>query len=315
MTEYRLEPLRPELFDELSPLMFDAFGESVGPDFFRWKFVDNPAGPAIGNIARNIDDGEIAAFYGMIPERYRWGSEIRTVYQSCDTMTHARHRRRGLFQKLALETYRQGRERDPDFLAIGFGGPTSTPGFLKMGWTAPFDIRFRFRPYPLTLVPVLRPRPVEGMSTSDETLISLICSAAEQRPLGAVRTRDFIRWRLANPLRKYEAVVDGDRAYAIYYRSAGSLFLFDFWEREARAGHSAWNAVRNVSLRPRTKGVLTFCQSGIDFDDRVRRLGFYRNPWRSGPASLRTPFIVYGKPGDRGSASDWAITPFDHDSY
>ena len=315
MSDYSLEQLTPEHFDELAPLMLDAFGEKVGATFFRWKYLENPAGAAIGNIARSNETGEIVAFYGMIPELYRWGDEVRTVYQSCDTMTHSRHRRRGLFQKLALETYRQGREKDSNFLAYGFGGPTSTPGFLKMGWSVAFEVRFRFRPFPLTLIPRWHRRPRPTASPIEQALIDLICRASGERPTSAVRTAEFVRWRLSNPLRHYLAIADGDRAYAIFHRAGGALFLFDFWEREPGLGRAVWNDVRAASAKPMSKGVLTFCQPGIDFDRQMRTLWLLHNPFKSGPASLRTPFIVYGDKGDRDREDDWAITPFDHDSY
>src|SRR5213075_803040 len=61
-------------------------------------------------------------------------------------MTHSRHRRKGLFQRLALQTYAEGTAADPGFCAIGFGGETSTPGFLKMNWQIEFEIPYLFKP-------------------------------------------------------------------------------------------------------------------------------------------------------------------------
>jgi hypothetical protein len=88
----------------------------------------------------------------MIPEIYRWGIEQRRIYQSCDTMTHSGHRRKGLFQLLATRTYDEARAADPGFFAYGFGGPTSTPGFLKMGWRVELELPYLFQPFPLTKV-------------------------------------------------------------------------------------------------------------------------------------------------------------------
>ena len=113
--EYRIEPISEGRFPSLIPLMHDAFGDNVDVEFFRWKYFKNPAGPVIGNIAL-AENSEVAAFYGMIPEVYRWGGETLRLYQSCDTMTHSRHRRKGLFQRLALQTYAEGAAADPNFL-------------------------------------------------------------------------------------------------------------------------------------------------------------------------------------------------------
>ena len=63
---YTIEPLVPELFNQLVPLMEDVFGGAPQTALFDWKYLQNPAGPAIGHVARSAT-GELAAFYGMIP--------------------------------------------------------------------------------------------------------------------------------------------------------------------------------------------------------------------------------------------------------
>lgn len=315
--DYAIEPLDPARLADLALLMKDAFGDTVDGGFFQWKYSDNPGGRAIGHIARHRQSGELAAFYGMIPERYRWGSVPRRVYQSCDTMTHSGHRRKGLFQSLARHTYAAAQVDDPGFCAIGFGGPTSTPGFLKMGWAVAFELPYRFRPYPLTLLPLAsgkRAR-VRRLDTVDDGLVAMIRQSFADRRNGLEASDDFIRWRLANPLRSYQLWIDDDGAYAISYRSGDLLLLLDFWEVSAGAGRHVWDAVRAESLRPRTKGVLTFAQPVTAYDRRLRDYGLLRNPFGRGPAADKIPFITLGDFPGESSFSDWSITPFDHDSF
>ena len=315
--DYFVENLTPKTFAELAPLMEDAFGGTVGTNYFEWKYLHNPSGPAIGNIARAGQDGEVAAFYGMIPENCHWGNRSRRIYQSCDTMTHSRHRRRGLFRLLALETYQAARAADEDFFAFGFGGPKSTPGLLKMGWQIEFDLVNLFRPYPLTLLPI-------GMTGSNnihrsneptDELIAMVRSSSADEIGSIEKTEAFVRWRLGNPLHTYEYLIEGQDAYAIYYREGRILFIFDFWERVPGSGKSIWNALRLASLVAPCKGVLTFAQPGTAFERRLKRYGFIRNPFKRGPGAGTIPFVTYGEcPGGRG-ADHWSITPFDHDSY
>ena len=228
---YRVEALNRDIFAELQPLMLDAFGDSVSPGYFQWKYLDNPAGEAIGCIARSEQDGAIAAFYGMIPETYRFDGTSRRIYQSCDTMTHSQHRRRGLFQALARLTYDRALEADPRFLAFGFGGPTSTPGFVKMGWKVAFEIPYLFQPYPLTAFSSLGSRKAElaALNQPDDPLIALIGRSRLNASNSIDRSQAFVAWRLANPRRQYNYLRDGDDAYAIFYRSGDFVFLFDFW--------------------------------------------------------------------------------------
>ncbi len=315
--DYLVEPLDRSRFSELAPLMKDAFGDEVDADYFEWKYWQNPSGPAIGNIARHRDSGELAAFYGMIPEIYRWGAERRRIYQSCDTMTHSRHRRKGLFQLLARETYAAAQSDDPAFCAFGFGGPTSTPGFLKMGWRIAFGIPYRFRPFPLTLLPAVGSAKgkVRRLEQPDDALVAMICKSSAGRTNSVEMSEPFVRWRLANPLRCYQLWVDdGNGAYAISYRSGNLLLLLDFWEESRGRGRNVWNAIRAESLSPKTKGVLTFAQAGSDYDVRLRSYGFLRNPFSRGPAAGTIPFITFGGCPDDGPEA-WSITPLDHDSY
>ena len=97
MSDYKFEKLDSTRFDVLIPLMQDCFGMETSVDYFKWKFMENPAGHFVGFIATHEETGEVAAYYGVIPEDYLIKGEHRKIYQSCDTMTHSRHRRKGLF--------------------------------------------------------------------------------------------------------------------------------------------------------------------------------------------------------------------------
>jgi hypothetical protein len=313
---YRVEPISEERFPSLIPLMRDAFGDDVDVDFFRWKYFANPAGPVIGNIALAEGSSEVAAFYGMIPEVYRWGNDTLRLYQSCDTMTHSRHRRKGLFQKLALQTYVEGGAADANFCAIGFGGETSTPGFLKMKWRIEFEIPYLIKPRLLNFATRWRlgDACVVSDKVSDE-LVGLINENEARRPRSKVLDEAFIQWRLANPLHAYRYAVDPGNGYAIFYRSGSLIHVFDFWEASPGAGRRVMAALIEASGASGVRGCLTFCQPGSTFYDQLRRYGFLRNPLGRGPASSTIPFITYGS-FPHGSGPDaWAITPFDHDSF
>src|SRR5690606_12957074 len=68
----------------------------------------------------------------------------RIIYQSCDTMTHSLHRRKGLFKLLANHCYSYLRNKNELFI-IGFGGDESTPGLIKFGWQEIFKFQYIFR--------------------------------------------------------------------------------------------------------------------------------------------------------------------------
>jgi len=169
---------------------------------------------------------------------------------------------------------------------------------------------FFFQPYPLTLLGA-RSRTAVSASPSAE-LLTLMKQAQPADAPGIRRDEPFLRWRLANPQRRYEFVTQ-DRAYAVFARMDGFLFIIDFWEANKRAGLPIVATLRDIANTGRMKGLLTWGSARSDFADRLRRHLFLTNPFGRGPASLRTPLISYGtEPFDPDCP--WAVAPLDHDS-
>ena len=142
MEQYTIHRLEKDNFDCLIPLMQDCFGMEVDIHYFKWKYIDNPDGFVRGYFAQSSSD-EIAAYYGVIPQMISYFGKDKLIYQSCDTMTHSKHRRKGLFQLLAKHCYGE-LEKENNLFVIGFGGSESTPGFLKFGWKHLFNCKNYF---------------------------------------------------------------------------------------------------------------------------------------------------------------------------
>src|ERR1700744_6776893 len=86
-----------ENLDDLTEIYQRCFGTKPSLHYFKWKYMENPAGKAVAFVA--LHNGTIAGFYGVIPEYYRINGQVQTIYQSMDTMTHPDYRRMGLFAK------------------------------------------------------------------------------------------------------------------------------------------------------------------------------------------------------------------------
>jgi hypothetical protein len=81
--------------------------------------------------------GNPVAYYGIFPCRAAADSAGKTILiaQSGDTMTHPKHRGKGLFVKLAEKTYSLARQHGIKFI-YGFPNKNSTHGLVKsLGWT------------------------------------------------------------------------------------------------------------------------------------------------------------------------------------
>ena len=200
-----VEPYNSRDVPALYELAFRSFGWRAVPGVFEWKFLANPAGPPIGYVARSKDTGELAGFYGVIPEQFYIQGRAATVYQSCDTMTHSSFRRRGIFETLAKATYGT-LERAGQKLVYGFAGDMSFPGFVnKLGWRAMETIRASFVPSPsLRLHTLLSKRipagfKVERSQQYHPALADLDDQLRQQRAITISRTRQNLEWRLAQP--------------------------------------------------------------------------------------------------------------------
>lgn len=305
MGEYRFEELKPAAFPELVGLMDDAFGRRTPRNYFDWKYAQNPAGPAVGQIARAAN-GEIAAFYGMIPMQFQGPDGPTTIFQSCDTMTSSRHRRKGLFQQLAERLYAAELDRDPNLYIYGFGGPTSTPGFLKMGWRVVDEVPYLFEPWPLTS---LRSMGRSAANPDNESIIPETSSIAPEGSL--IRSPAFMAWKTRNPLRKGYVTLRDGRALATCSTAGDFTFLIHFQEGGASSTSAVLNGVRKQSRG--SKGILTFAQPTSEMHRALRARGYLRNPLGRGPASGTVPLIAYGK--CPWSEDRWAVTPLDHDAY
>jgi hypothetical protein len=288
--------------------------------YFRWKFLENPSGSFIGYVAEEVNSGEIGAYYGVIPECWYVNGVETVIYQSCDTMTHSQHRRRGLFQKLALHCYDELRSQGKLFI-IGFSGAQSTPGFIKFGWKKIFEFSNCFIPRLLCLLPA------QGdlnrvTSIEDIQNIDVLLEKKSGFALRSVRSLDVVRWRYGNP--RHPCVIyayrgsKGFEGYISYYPEGDRIVLFDFNFLTAASRRGLMKHLKKVAVVGLHKGIFAFCMAGRASSAALREAGFITNPFTFGPLSERAPFIFYGSADLMSryvTADSWYVESFDHDSF
>ncbi|MDB5649590.1 MAG: hypothetical protein JWL62_1110 [Hyphomicrobiales bacterium] len=273
MQEYTIRPFDFTQAASLVPLFKECFGRDVPSNYFQWKFLDNPAGPAIGHVAVTKED-ETVGFYGMIPEYYRFGACEQMVHQGCDVMTLPAHRRQGLFGRQFRATCEMGRTLSNRFTFMGFGGQTTISTYRKMGVTVPFSIPFYFKLAFLCRLPKLRRLDApQEINAPNRLVLDMIQENASRRKNTKIFDDYFIQWRLKNPLIKYRILHD-DSAYAIFYVAGSFIFLFDAWEAAKGKGRRVMSFLDNELTRAGKKGILTFGQEGGSLARHVRRHGF-----------------------------------------
>ena len=319
---YDIKRIGAEDFELLIPLMKDCFGMDADINYFRWKYVQNPAGSFIGFVAIDTFTKEVGGYYGVIPQLFELDGKKLTIYQSCDTMTHSKHRRRGLFQKLAMRCYQELRDESKLFV-IGFGGGQSTPGFLKFGWKRIFDYRYYFKPA------ILCRFSKGSKSLRNEVRVSTAHKAIEEgldvsrmeisARAKAVRTPEQILWRINNPYHKYLALrlKNDDSSYIIFYVDNDKLVIFDVFLKSLESGKKMLAFLSQEVVSKGFKGIISFCQENSSDATVLQQLGFLNNPFSFGPLTERVPFIMYSSENEMEqylSPTDWWVTTYDHDS-
>ncbi|MEO6671537.1 MAG: GNAT family N-acetyltransferase [Ferruginibacter sp.] len=322
MADYRIKRIGAGDFSILIPLMKDCFGQDVDVNYFHWKYIDNPAGHFIGFIAIEPTTNEIGAYYGVVPQNFIIDGKERTIYQSCDTMTHSKHRRLGLFKMLALECFRYLKEENRFFI-IGFGGSQSTPGFLKFGWRQVFHFRYYFKHS--IFCQAARVRSFSSGTFREETDLNKLQILLDKlKQPAAIHTRrnvQHISWRTKNPNYSYKTVTYSEadiiEGYVIYYVLNGKLILFDFiFDTKKSEKGLLWYLSKEV-VKNNYEGIIAFCQEKGEQAKLLQSNRFIKNPFKKGPLSEKTPFIFFASDEEMNKFSEqdkWQITGYDHDA-
>ncbi len=322
MADYRIEKVAPENFSMLIPLMKDCFGMTVNIDYFKWKYLQNPAGNFIGFVAIENASNEVAAYYGVIPQKFWIMGKEQTIYQSCDTMTHSKHRRKGLFQQLALHCYNDIKLHHTFFI-IGFGGGQSTPGFIKFGWKEIFKFRYYFKPKILCKInsigKILTNNIAEVVDTT--ALQALLNDVDGEAKNFSSKNLAHLKWRITNPNHQYKVISfcknNVPEGYTIYYIESQKVFLFDFYFKTKTAEKNLLKYLSKAVVENDLKGIVAFCQEDGK-QSKILKTNFYcTNPFSQGPLCERVPFIIFANEKtmeDCKNAASWQVNAYDHDA-
>jgi hypothetical protein len=219
--------------DRLADLTTSEYADHEISDlsYLEWEYFNNPAGNAI--IAVASAGKQIVAQYVLLPGTYFIDGKLVQGSLSLNTLTHQEYRGRGLFTKLAEETFRRCKEQGVAF-TIGIPNPVSHPVFLKkLGFTEIGHLSLLVRPlnFPGLLFRFLKNRSKkfkEGLTIEfDLTVfekkafqVSEVCDENDAIEIedffrkynsskrnAFVRSAAFIHWRYLNvPIRKYNVL-------------------------------------------------------------------------------------------------------------
>lgn len=208
-----IRPWQPGDETAILDLFQTTFGSRMSLDFWKWRYLDHPAGGPLIMLA--WDGDRLAAHYAASRAPLVVNGETRPAALSMTTMTHADYRGQGLFEQTASALY--GQMADEGLFAVwGFPNRNSNPSFRrKLGWDAIADISVMSRDL----------RDGETFPDSSLTEVSHIDSRFDTvRPptvgLRGAHGSRLLSWRIdRNPANRYLKLVlpsgDGLDGYAI----------------------------------------------------------------------------------------------------
>jgi hypothetical protein len=132
--EYSITRLSKDNLADVGKLYTEVYGSAPGIDYFPKKYDTTYTGVEnVGFIAYNSENMPVA-YYGVIPCFIQYGNKIILAAQSADTMTHPRHRYKGMFVELSNMTFDLCRQLDI-LLIFGFPNQNSYHGAVnKLAW-------------------------------------------------------------------------------------------------------------------------------------------------------------------------------------
>ena len=303
--EFEFRLLDSSRLSELAEMFRLCFGQDVSEGYFRWKYLDSPGGEVVAFTAER--EGRVAAFYGLLPERYTVGGEATTIYQSMDTMTHPDFQRRGLFVKTARTTFNHVLAQLGHLRLIGVAGENSYPGFVnKLGWKNIEKFRYVFASRPLfrartTLVKRvdLELAPIERV---EEGRFDAYFARREASPLpiSPVLSVAYLNWRtFDHPYEKYEVIEMSEDGQPVgvmvgQLNDGGRyrLMLVDFRSKSMFKTHLP-TAIGWLFQQPGVRTIYCWRPKVPAYREGLKRCGFTHNPFSRGPFSYRQPLITY----------------------
>lgn len=200
--------------------------------FFRWKHLDNPAGPS--PMWLSVAGDEVIGFRTMLRWRFRDG-DGRAVHavRAVDTATHPDHRQQGVFRALTTAAVDELTAEGVEFV---FNTPNadSRPGYLRMGWRDAGRVPTRVSVSGLRAIPHLRGARTAAHKWSEPSGIGVTIDEAiddivdlerrTPRPtaLTTDRTPDHLRWRYGFAPLAYRVVRADDAAAIVRLRRRGT---------------------------------------------------------------------------------------------
>lgn len=100
--DYTIMDYDDSRWQEVYQLFKDVFGKELDKDYFLWKNYQNPNGSSVMKIA--VQNEKVIGFNAHWKMKMNFMGNVAYAGQSIDAMVHKKHRRKGIFESMVLDT-------------------------------------------------------------------------------------------------------------------------------------------------------------------------------------------------------------------
>jgi len=198
-------PFRPGDEDAIANLFERCFDRPMPAGFWRWRFLDNPAGQGLVELA--WDGQRLVGHYAVTCVPMKIGERVHPTGLSGTTMTDPDYRGQGLFTRLAMRVY--DRMAEENWAVVwGFPNMNSHVGFVRdLGWLDVAEV-------PVLRAKVSRVSSPKGAPFANQDVSqlnnveNLLVDWMSDQTNAVERSPEYLKWRyLDNPAEEYRMVL------------------------------------------------------------------------------------------------------------
>lgn len=290
------------------------FGFMPPKGYFEWKYAQNPAGKLIAFEEINESTGEVGAFYGITPEEYLINGVPKLIYQSMDTMTHPNYRNRGLFIKLAKETYNHAYNVNKHLELIGIPGSNSYHGFVKkLEWKNPVDFQYIFQHRSIIKGLSLfssKKIELEKITMFDSEIDLFFQNRVINKKIVKMYNKEVLNWKITqHPFNKYVSYkirLNSELIGLVILQKEPEnikIVFIDFVDNKNRV--LLKDVIRQIAAIHDFKFIYTWNSTDDEMAKQYKAAAFVKNPFSKGLFSYRVPLILLSKNDDLTFKSNW----------
>ena len=280
-----------EDISSLEDLFSAAFNRTPKNNFFKWKYFENPFGDTI--LIGSFCNEKLVGSGAMLPEEVNDCGLIKKVYKCTDLMTHPDHQQKGI-SKLVNKLLIDELLKTKSAFSYTICSKVSTKSFLKNNWNYVSEISNQFKPFFLLKISSVfrfkKQLDIRHSLVIGDLLNNFIFSVSTDQ-ITLNKTLEYLKWRISNPNYDYNLLfhfnqkneVNGYLIYSISRNSLINIIDCDSGSCDSSIIDNLFYKVEDIAIKNKNRGILIMSLKGSEYEKRVKKRGYIKNPLKRGP--------------------------------